>query len=97
MWMSFSFNPESAAWLRPPCGITVDLPRLLAVCDTFLGWPRVDQNRFVLGRRTGQLGQVADLDEPGVRDQIDTVAALIGVDLTQPIDSWIQEIRRQMV
>lgn len=74
-----------------------DLPRLLAVCDTLLGWPRVDQNRFVLGRRTGQLGQIADLDEPGVRDQIDTVAARIGVDLAEPIDSWIQEIRRQMV
>ncbi len=74
-----------------------DRERLLAVCDTFLGWDEVDRSRFVLGRRTGQVGRVADLEQPGVRDGLDALAARIGVDLTQPIDGFIQEIRRRMV
>ena len=74
-----------------------DLENLLAVCDHFLGWSDRDRRRFVLGRRVGMVGQVADLDEAGVREAIDGAAARMRVDLDEPIDRWIQEIRRRMV
>lgn len=74
-----------------------DLPRLLKTLDLFLTWPQVDQNRFVLGRRVGMLGQVSDLDGEGVRRSIDLAAEKIGVDLEEPIDGWIEQIRRRMV
>jgi hypothetical protein len=74
-----------------------DLTRLLGVCDRFLDWPRIDRNRFVLGRRTGIVGQVADLERADARDAIDAAAARMGVDLERPIDEWIQQVRRQMV
>jgi len=71
------------------------LPRLLGICDRFLDWPEEDRNRFVLGRRVGLVGQVADLDER--REAIDEAALRMGVDLARPIDEWIQQVRRQMV
>ncbi len=74
-----------------------DLEDLLAVCDRFLDWSDRDRRRFVLGRRVGMVGQVADLDETGVRDAIDGAAERMRVDLDEPIDRWIQEIRRRMV
>ena len=77
--------------------LPADLPRLLAVCDRFLGWEALDRNRFVLGRRAGLVGSVADLDEEGVRTHIDGAAARLGVDLAAPIDGWIDQLRRRMV
>jgi len=74
-----------------------DLPQLLQTCDRFLSWPQLDQNRFVLGRRLGLMGQVGDLDGEGARLSIDLAAEKIGVDLDDPIDEWIDQIRRQMV
>ena len=74
-----------------------DLPRLLAICDTFLGWGEADRNRFVFGRRARLVGSVADLGVAGVRDAIDDAAARFGVDLLLPIDEWMQQLRRQMV
>ncbi len=74
-----------------------DLPHLLGVCDRFLGWSERDQNRFVLGRRAGLLGQVGDLEDPNARPAIDDAAERMGVDLERPIDEWIQRIRRRMV
>lgn len=74
-----------------------DLPHLLSVCDRFLGWSERDQNRFVMGRRAGMLGQVGDLEDPNARPAIDDAAARMGVDLGRPIDEWIQRIRRRMV
>ncbi len=74
-----------------------DLPRLLDVCDTFLGWDERDRNRFVLGRRIGQVAAVGDLFEPGVRGTVDMAASRMGIDLDQPIDGWMQQLRRRMV
>ncbi len=74
-----------------------DLPALLGVCDTFLGWDEVDRNRFVFGRRAGLVGTVADLEQSGVRGHIDGAAARSGVDLEQPIDEWMELLRRRMV
>jgi len=74
-----------------------DLPQLLQTCDRFLTWSQLDQNRFVLGRRLGLMGQVSDLDGEGARLSIDLAAEKIGVDLDEPIDEWIEQIRRQMV
>ncbi len=74
-----------------------DLPRLLGICDTFLGWEEEDRNRFVFGRRVGLVGSVSDLAEAGVRDAIDGAAARAGVDLLRPIDEWMQQLRRRMV
>lgn len=74
-----------------------DLPALLGICDTFLGWADVDRNRFVFGRRAGLVGSVADLDQPGVRGHIDSASQRSGIDLEQPIDEWMQLLRRRMV
>ena len=74
-----------------------DLPVLLRVCDTFLGWEDVDRNRFVFGRRAGLVGSVSDLDQPGVRGHIDSASLRSGIDLERPIDEWMQLLRRRMV
>jgi hypothetical protein len=50
-----------------------DLERLLGVCDRFLALPDADRLRFMLARRLGWVGRLKQLDEPGVRAEIDRV------------------------
>ena len=53
--------------------LPADLARLLAVCDEFLELPEADRVRFMLARRLGWIGRLRQLDEPGVRAEVDRV------------------------
>ena len=52
-----------------------DKERILAVIDTYLTLSPEDQLMFQIGRRTGSLRVVAELDQPGVRARLGPVAA----------------------
>lgn len=56
-----------------------DLPRLIGLCDTFLALPEDEQNAFVLARRLGWMGRLADRAEalaiPEVRQHLARIEA----------------------
>lgn len=77
-----------------------DLPdehaKLLAHCDAYLTLSDEDRRLFILGRRTGRLGRVEQLDRPGVREELEALfEQLRGAG--HDFDVVAAELRRQIL
>jgi hypothetical protein len=76
-----------------------DLPedhaKLLAYCDTYLDLSADDRRLFVLGRRTGRLARVEQLDHPGVRPELAGLLAQLD-EAGHDFAATIAELRRQI-
>ena len=77
-----------------------DLPdehgALLAHCDAYLGLPENDRLLFVLGRRTGRLVRVEQLDRSGVREELQGLLAQLR-EAGHDFDAVTAELRRQIL
>ncbi|MHC4971173.1 MAG: radical SAM protein [Planctomycetota bacterium] len=69
---------------------------LLAHCDTYLGLSDEDRRLFILGRRTGRLGRVEQLDRPGVREELQRLLAQLR-EQGHDFDVVAAELRRQIL
>ena len=76
-----------------------DLPEdhseLLAHCDKYLELSADDRQLFVLGRRTGRLVRVEQLDQPGVRPELAGMLAQLD-EAGHDFATTIAELRRQI-
>jgi radical SAM superfamily enzyme YgiQ (UPF0313 family) len=77
-----------------------DLPedhdRLLAHCDAYLDLSKTDRRLFVLGRRTGRLARVEQLDLPGVREELTGLLEQLN-EAGHDLDAVAAELRRQIL
>ena len=77
-----------------------DLPdehgALLAHCDAYLGLPEEDRLLFILGRRTGRLARVEQLDRAGVREELQGLLAQLR-EAGHDFDVVTAELRRQIL
>jgi len=77
-----------------------DLPdehaTLLAHCDTYLSLSDDDRRLFILGRRTGRLGRVEQLDRPGVREELQRLLGQLR-EAGHNFDIVAAELRRQIL
>jgi radical SAM superfamily enzyme YgiQ (UPF0313 family) len=77
-----------------------DLPdehgTLLAHCDAYLGLPEEDRLLFILGRRTGRLARVEQLDRSGVREELQGLLAQLR-EAGHDFDVVTAELRRQIL
>ncbi len=72
------------------------LPDLIATCDRFLQMPDAERWRFVLARRMGWMGRLADFERPDVRDALmERLALPEGDDLD--LEQLSAELRKRMV
>lgn len=73
--------------------LPADYENLLHGCDTLLERPEEDQELFVLGRRTGRIHRVEQLDRPGVRQALrDLRAELLASGYTD-VEALAAELR----
>ncbi len=73
-----------------------DLPKLLSVCDQFLELPRHSQNKFILARRMGWMGQLKDLDQAVLDPRLDEIFQKIDQD-NLDVEDLFAELRTRMV
>ncbi len=73
-----------------------DLDRLLAICDDFLALPADDKVKFILARRIGWSGRLADLKKPAFRKEIDRMLEQIADEGMDP-EQFFAEMRKRMV
>ncbi len=77
-----------------------DLPdehaALLAHCDAYLALSDDDRRLFILGRRTGRLGRVEQLDRPGVREELEALFEQLR-QAGHDFDVVAAELRRQIL
>jgi coproporphyrinogen III oxidase-like Fe-S oxidoreductase len=69
---------------------------LLAHCDAYLSLSDDDRRLFILGRRTGRLGRVEQLDRPGVRAELQRLLAQLR-EAGHDFDVVAAELRRQIL
>ena len=76
-----------------------DLPdrreALIAICDRFIGLPGPDRWRFVLARRMGWMGRLADFLKPGVSEEIAQRLQLPEQD--EALEAMSADLRKRMV
>lgn len=67
------------------------LPGLIAICDRFLAMPAAERWRFVLARRMGWVGRLADFERPDVRQ-----ALMERLDLPEGDDLDLEELSAEL-
>jgi radical SAM superfamily enzyme YgiQ (UPF0313 family) len=70
--------------------------KLLARCDAFLALGEEDRRLFILGRRTGRLGRVEQLELPGVREEMQRQLAQLR-EAGHDFDVVAAELRRRIL
>ncbi len=76
--------------------LPADHSRLLEICDEFLALPRDEQARFVLARRLGWAGGLADIQKPSLRRELDGAIEELRRQGLDPLAA-ADEIRRRLV
>jgi hypothetical protein len=75
-----------------------DLPedhgRLIDLCDDLLGRSEEERLLFVLGRRTGRLARLEDLERPGTRDHLAELRAALLPEGADP-EALFLDLRRR--
>jgi hypothetical protein len=73
-----------------------DLGRLTGLCDEFLALPARTQAKFVLARRMGWMGRLADADRIALDPEVDRIIDKLEEENVSPED-FFRELRTRMV